>query len=174
MRQMMGRWEAVGQPCLVGQSGSNLNDETVWRVAFSGEPERAGFSLVPVTDAGWFEEPHGVVTPPAVRARLRARFAAEGFVDLAPLRRALSAVAYEWAPGVTVRWLHRRTFRGGENAAPRGTDRIEVRWQPGGPPVTLTAWEDRPVAEPMRNCTLARPGAFQLKVVTPKPLPSHT
>ena len=135
--------------CLVGQSGSNLNDDTVWRVAFSGGPAEDGLSLVPVTDAGWFEEPHRVVTPPAVRARLRTRFAAEGFVDLSPLRRDLSAVAYEWAPGVTVRWLHRRTFRGGENAAERGTDRLEVRWQPDGPRVTLTAWEDRPVAEPL-------------------------
>ena len=134
--------------CLVGQSGSNLNDDTVWRVAFSGEPAAAAISLVPSVDAGGFDEPHRVVTPPEVRARLRARLGADGFVDLAPLRRIVPASALEWAPGATVRWLHRRTFAGGDNAAERGTDRIELRWQPGGPSVTLTAWEDEPVAEP--------------------------
>ena len=30
MRQMMGRWEAVGQPCLVGQSGVNAAGESAW------------------------------------------------------------------------------------------------------------------------------------------------
>ena len=134
--------------CLVGQSGSNLNADTVWHVAFSGETDERAVSLVPVTDAGYFDDPHTVATPPGVRARLRARFVTDGFVDLRPLRRALSAEPFEWAPGATVRVVHRRTFGGGENAAERGTDRVELRWQPGGPPLTLTAWEDRPVAEP--------------------------
>ncbi len=134
--------------CLVGQSGTNLNDDTEWSVRFSGEPASAVWSLVPVTDAGWFERPDQTQAPATVRARLRSRFVAEGFVDLRPLRQALSATAWEWAPGATVRSVHRRTFGGGDNAAERGTDRIELRWQPNGPRLVLTAWEDRPVAEP--------------------------
>lgn len=134
--------------CLVGQSGTNLNDDTVWSVRYSGEPASAAWSLVPVTDAGWFEQPHQLPTPPAVRARLRARFVAEGFVDLRPLRQELSDAPWEWSPGATVRAVHRRTFGGGDNAAERGTDRFELRWQPGGPRLLLTAWEDRPVSEP--------------------------
>nr|MBK7065883.1 hypothetical protein [Deltaproteobacteria bacterium] len=31
--------------CLVGQSGSNLNADTVWHVAFSGETDERAVSL---------------------------------------------------------------------------------------------------------------------------------
>lgn len=147
--------------CLVGQSGSNLNEDTEWAVRFSGEAASSAWSLVPVTDAGWFEEPHRVAAPPEVRARLRARFAAEGFVDLESLRRIVSETPWEWAPGATVRAVHRRTFGGGANAAERATDRLELRWQPNGPRLTLTAWEDRPVGEP-RLRAYAIPGGRYL------------
>lgn len=148
--------------CLVGQSGTNLNDDTRWAVRFPGEPDERAVSLVPVTDAGWFEEPHRVAAPAAVRDRLRARFAAEGFVDLGPLRRELGDAPFEWAPGATVRAVHRRTFGGGENAAERGTDRVELRWQPGGPRLTLTAWDDRPVAEPQLRAYVIPGGRYLL------------
>lgn len=134
--------------CLVGQSGSNLNDATSWSVRVLGEPADPALSLVPLTDAGWFEDPHRTPAPPAVVARLRARLAREGFSDLRPLRTPLGADALAWAPGATVRWVHRDTSDGGDNAAARGTDLIEVGWRPGDPALTLTAWEDRPVAEP--------------------------
>lgn len=134
--------------CLVGQSGWNLNDRTSWGVRVLGEPADPALSLVPVTDAGLLEDPHETPTPPAVVARLRARLASEGYVDLRPLRVALGPAALDWAPGSSVRWTHRDTFEGGDNAAARGTDLVEVRWQAGGPALTLTAWEDRPVAEP--------------------------
>ena len=149
--------------CLVGQSGSNLNADTVWEVRFGGASPNPSWSLVPVTDAGWFEDPHRAPAPPELRGRLRARFIAEGFVDLRPLRRALSAEPWEWAPGATVRAIHRDTFGGGENAAERGTDRVELRWRPGGPRLTLTAWEDRPVAEP-RLRAYAIPGGRYLVI----------
>jgi hypothetical protein len=149
--------------CLVGQSGSNLDADTVWELRFPGEREGAPVSLVPVTDAGWFEEPHRAATPAGVRATLRARMLAGAYVDLRPLRRELFDAPDEWAPGATVRWVHRRTSGGGENAAARGTDRVELRWQPGGPRLLLTAWEDRPVAEPQMRA-YAIPGGRYLVV----------
>ena len=108
----------------------------------AGHPEGVGARRLEAA-AAW-----QVAAPPDVRARLRARFVAEGFVHLRPLRRELTDAPWEWSPGATVRAVHRRTFGGGDNAAQRGTDRIELRWQPGGPRLALTAWEDRPVSEP--------------------------
>ncbi|MDO9019747.1 MAG: hypothetical protein Q8S73_44705 [Deltaproteobacteria bacterium] len=134
--------------CLVGQSGTNLNENTVWSVRFRGEPDSSALSLVEPTDAGFIDRPDEDPPPPAVLARLRARLDADGFIDLRPLRRELTAAAFAWSPGMTVRAVHRRTFGGGDNAAERATDRIELQWQPRGPRTLLTAWDDRPVAEP--------------------------
>lgn len=146
--------------CLVGQSGTNLNERTVWSVRYSGEPESSAFSLVEPTDAGSIERPDDTPTSSAVLARLRARLDADGFIDLRPLRRELTTTAFAWSPGMTVRAVHRRTFGGGDNAAERATDRIELQWQPRGPRVLLTAWEDRPVAEPQLRAYVIPGGRY--------------
>ncbi len=126
--------------CAVERPGETLS-ELHLVVRFSSDPRDA---VTPLGEGDSNDAP-----PPAALAALRARLAREGYVPLAALRRALPTGAEaEWAPGATARWQRRTTFAGGENAAPRYTDRVTLRWGAGARPLDVTLLEDRAVEDP--------------------------
>ena len=139
--------------CIRGDIGTHSDqDPTRWDAVFPGSDagdEASQIDLLDHRDADMPVLPsEAPLTSTAARA-VRSALASGSFVDLEPLEIALApGIPAELRSGIGVRWMRRRTFAGGDNAAERFTDRLEVRWSAREAWTAVETFTDEPVFEP--------------------------
>jgi hypothetical protein len=135
--------------CLYGSHGHLDGDDTPeWLVRAVGS-DLDDIDLRDDLDAAVAHDIDERPIPARAVAALRARIASGRYVALEPLRAVLDpGIPLEWDHGAAIRWTRRQTSPGGDNAAPRYTDHLDVRWGAREPWVSINAWENEPVAEP--------------------------